>query len=80
MHNKFEIMADVRAVESAELVEKAKEKIEDEGFEIEFILKDIGGSFGKFQIFTYCLYSIPMFITGTITLSFIFSASNLDYR
>lgn len=66
--------------ESKDLVEKAEKFSEDENFEIEFILKDIGGSFGKFQIFSYCLYSIPMFITGTITLAFIFTASNLDYR
>lgn len=61
-------------------VDNLKTENENESDEIEFILTDIGGSFGKFQILHYCLYAIPMFISGIIALSFVFSAANLDYR
>lgn len=67
--------------ENKDLVEKTAEaKFDDESYEIEYILRDIGGSFGKFQLLSYSLYSIPMFIIGVHTLAFIFSASNLEYR
>lgn len=72
-------MANVKE-ENIDLVEKSQQKVEDDSFEIEYILKDIGGSYGKFQIFSYCLYSMPMFITGILTFAFVFSASNLEYR
>lgn len=64
------------------LAEKSDKEVlfEDETLETEFILKDLGGSFGKFQLFSYCLYSIPMFICGVLTFAFVFSASNVEYR
>lgn len=38
------------------------------------------GEFGRFQIFTYILLFLPVFITNMYTLNFIFTAAELDYR
>lgn len=48
--------------------------------DIEYILKDIGGSFGKFQLYNYVLISVPLFMTGLFSLTYVFTAMNLDYR
>lgn len=51
-----------------------------EGNEIEQILNDIGGSFGKFQLFNYMLFSIPMTVIGITALTYVFTTLNLEYR
>lgn len=48
--------------------------------DIEYIISDIGGSYGKFQIFNYILYSIPMCVSGIVAMTYVFTALNLDYR
>lgn len=48
--------------------------------EIEQILNDIGGSFGKFQLFNYTLFSLAMIIIGLNSLGYVFAALNLKYR
>lgn len=47
---------------------------------VENILIDIGGSFGKFQSINYVLFSLPMFINGLISMTYVFTALNLEYR
>lgn len=46
----------------------------------EFIINDIGGSFGKFQLRNYALYSIPIAVSGIVVMTYVFTALNLDYR
>lgn len=48
--------------------------------DIEYILKDIGGSFGKFQLYNYALFAIPICLSGIFSLTYVFTAMNLDYR
>lgn len=48
--------------------------------EMENILNEIGGSFGRFQIFNYILFSIVMFIAGLTGVAYIFTALDLDFR
>lgn len=48
--------------------------------DIEFILKDIGGTFGKFQIFNYALFAVPMFLSNFYILDYVFLTLDLDYR
>lgn len=48
--------------------------------DLEFILKDIGGTFGKFQIFNYILLAVPLFLSDAYGLDFVFSTLDLDYR
>lgn len=48
--------------------------------EIEQILNDIGGSFGRFQLFNYALFSIPITVIGIVSMSYLFTTLNLEYR
>lgn len=70
----------MKSAEEKTFFDVTEQKIQDEAEEIESILKDIGGSFGNFQIFSYCLYSIPMFVIGILTMGFLFSAAKIDHR
>lgn len=54
-----------------------KKEITDD---IEFILSDIGGSYGKFQLWNVTLFSIPIFINGLIVVAFVFTTLSVDYR
>lgn len=47
---------------------------------VELILKDIGGTFKKFQIFNYILFCLPFALSGSFGLSYVFTALSLDYR
>lgn len=51
-------------------------KIDD----MEFILKDIGGAFGKFQIFNLILILLAIGSIGSYTLDYVFTTLNVDYR
>lgn len=48
--------------------------------DIEYILSDIGGSYGKFQLCNYFIFSIPIMISGLIMSVYVFTSLNLDYR
>lgn len=48
--------------------------------DIEFILNDLGGTYGKFQLWNYLLFSIPVFVSGTLVILFVFTTLNVDYR
>lgn len=48
--------------------------------DIEFILRDIGGSYGKFQLCNYILFSIPILMSGLISIVYVFTALNIDTR
>lgn len=58
---------------------KAIKKIDDES-DLSYILNDIGGSFGKFQLFNYAIIAIPICLSGIFSLTYVFTAMNLDYR
>lgn len=48
--------------------------------DIDFILKDIGGTFGKFQIYNYLMLSFSVFVTGSFVLDYVFSTIEVDHR
>lgn len=48
--------------------------------DIEYILNDIGGAFGKYQIFNYLMLSYSMFVTGTFVLDYVFATLNIPHR
>lgn len=56
------------------------EESRDEVTGIEYILKDIGGTFGKYQIFNYLMLSYFMFVTGTFILDYVFTTLKIDHR
>ena len=47
---------------------------------IEYVLKDIGGTYGRFQIINYVLFSLTIGFSGLFVLVFVFSALSVDYR
>lgn len=48
--------------------------------DIEFILNDIGGIFGNFQIYSLLMLSYSMFVTGTFVLDYVFATLDVDHR
>lgn len=62
------------------MVENSVTNVEAEENGIEFILNDIGGTFGKFQIFNYLMLSYSMFVTGTFVLDYVFTTLEIDHR
>lgn len=54
--------------------------VENEENDVEFILNNIGGTFGKFQIHNYLMLSLSMFVTGTFVLDYVFSTLPIEYR
>lgn len=60
--------------------DKMTVKPEETLSELEFILKDIGGTFGKFQIFNLILLAFPIFLADVFVLDYVFTSLNLDYR
>jgi len=38
------------------------------------------GQFGRFQILNYIALSFPIFFSASFTLTYVFTASDLDYR
>lgn len=52
----------------------------DEKNEMDTILDDIGGSFGRFQLLNYILYSVPLFISGLVGIAYVFTTLTLDFR
>lgn len=56
------------------------EGISNEVTGIEYILKDIGGAFGKYQIYNYLMLSYFMFVSGTFVLDYVFATLNIDHR
>lgn len=47
---------------------------------MDIILRDLGGSFKKYQVINYILFCIPFALSGTFALSYVFTSLNLDYR
>lgn len=62
------------------MVENSETNVEAEENGIEFILSDIGGTFGRFQIYNYLMLSFSMFITGTFVLDYVFATLEIDHR
>lgn len=54
--------------------------VEQDNSDIDYILNEIGGTFGRFQIFNYVLYSIGLCYCGMAAMSYVFTTMNLDYR
>lgn len=48
--------------------------------DIEYILNDIGGAFGKYQIYNYLMLSYTMFVTGLFVLDYVFATLYIDHR
>lgn len=48
--------------------------------DLDFVLEDIGGAFGKFQISMYILLAVPLFLSDAFGLDYVFSTMDLDYR
>lgn len=47
--------------------------------QLDSILKELG-QFGKFQTINYLLIAIPLTLSAAYTLSYVFTAGDLDYR
>lgn len=62
------------------MVESGNKDAKDEHNEIDFILKDIGGTFGKFQIYNYLMLSYSMFVTGTYIYDYVFATLDVGHR
>lgn len=56
------------------------EKNDNDSDETECIIKDIGGSYGRFQILNYFIYMIAFCFCGIVALNYVFTSLNLDYR
>lgn len=52
----------------------------DGSSDIEYILNDLGGSYGKFQLINYILFSIPIGISAMVGMTYVFTTLNLEYR
>lgn len=59
---------------------KPSDTSNDDLNDIDFILKDVGGTFGRFQIYNYLMLSMSMFISGSIVLDYVFTALEIDHR
>lgn len=59
-----------------------KEKTSDlsESDDIDFILDNVGGAFGKYQLFNYALLLLAMCLSGMFILDYVFTTLDLDYR
>lgn len=47
---------------------------------LEVIFTNIGGTFGKYQIINFILFCLPFALSGSFSLSYVFTALNIDYR
>ncbi|XP_059622392.1 organic cation transporter protein-like [Phlebotomus argentipes] len=52
---------------------------EGKKFDLDLLIKQIG-PFGKFQLINYLLICLPIALTAMYTLTFVFTAGDLDYR
>lgn len=55
-------------------------EVGNEANDIEYILNDIGGAFGTYQIYNYVMLSYSMFVTGTFVLDYVFATLEIDHR
>lgn len=51
-----------------------------DNYDVDYIIKEIGGTFGRFQIFNFIIYSIALCFCGMAGMPYVFTAMNLDYR
>lgn len=51
-----------------------------ENYDLEYILNEIGGTFGRFQIWNFVMYSMGLCFCGMASMSYVFTAMNLEYR
>lgn len=47
---------------------------------VEVILNDIGGTFKKYQIFNYILFCLPLALSGSFGVNYVFTALNIEHR
>lgn len=59
---------------------KTKETDLSESNDLDLILEDAGGAFGKYQIFNYILLLLVMCFSGMSILDYVFTTLDLDYR
>lgn len=48
--------------------------------DVDLILEDVGGAFGRYQIFNYILFLLVMCLSGMFVLDYVFTTLDLDYR
>lgn len=59
---------------------KGETPVNDANRDVNYILEQIGGTFGRFQIRNFILYSIALIFCGMAGMSYVFTAMNLEYR
>lgn len=65
--------------ESSPKTSKKKSTDGDHDFDFDPVLREIG-EFGRYQIIYYVMLCIPIAIYAGITLTYVFTAGNLNYR
>lgn len=58
----------------------AEKQVNDANCDVNIILKQIGGTRGRFQIRNFLLYSIGLCFCGMASMSYVFTAMNNEYR
>lgn len=48
--------------------------------DVDYIIKDLGGTFGRHQIYMYILIAIPIWMSSVFVLDYVFTTLDLDYR
>lgn len=56
-----------------------KSNLNDKSFDFDSIFNELG-EFGRYQKVTYFFISIAIIVYGQITLGYVFTAGNLNYR
>lgn len=46
----------------------------------EVILKEIGGTFKKYQIINYILFCLPFALSGSFGVNYVFTTLKVEYR
>lgn len=54
-------------------------KVQSQNFDLDVILGELG-DFGRFQITNYVFICLPILLSAGFTLSFVFTAGQLDHR
>lgn len=69
------------ALNSSNLLENENERqqIPDKKPDLDYILSEIG-DFGYYQLWKYIWISLPIALSATFAVTFVVTATNLDYR
>lgn len=70
----------LRILQAKNMAQAEPNDVNKELNDIDFVLKDVGGTFGRFQICNYLMLSASIFISGTSVLEYVFAALEIDHR